>query len=105
MRELTELRRDYSKHLKECTQLKAEQAKLTIADASSEDEHVSSSDNGTSLTEPEVPSPLASRGEKPVEHKEPHMDDLALGEAESMLSRDTQVKPELDRPQHKNDGC
>ncbi|PTB63189.1 hypothetical protein BBK36DRAFT_23026 [Trichoderma citrinoviride] len=105
MRELTELRRDYSKHLKECKQLKAEQAKLTIADASSEDEHVSSSDNGTSLTEPEVPSPLASPGEKPVEHKESHMDDLALGEAESMLRRDTQVEPELDRPQHKDDGC
>ncbi|KAL6852116.1 hypothetical protein J3F83DRAFT_756993 [Trichoderma novae-zelandiae] len=78
MRELTDLRRDYAKHLQECTQLQAKQAKLTVADASSEDEQVSSSGNGTSLTEPEVRSPLASPGRKPMEDKGTHVDDLAL---------------------------
>ncbi|TFB01785.1 hypothetical protein CCMA1212_006580 [Trichoderma ghanense] len=104
MKELTNLRHDYSKHLQECTQLRAKQSNITIADASSEGEHVSSSDNGTSLTEPEMPPPLAPPGWKPVEHKGKHTDDLALAGTEPMLGRDTQVKLDKGQP-HQDNGC
>ncbi|KAL6882184.1 hypothetical protein HDV57DRAFT_51203 [Trichoderma longibrachiatum] len=86
MKELTDLRRDYSQHLHECTQLQTKQQKPAIAEASSEDEQISSSDNGTSLTEPEMPSPGASPGRKLVEHKKTHV-----------------VKPGQGQPRHQDD--
>ncbi|KAH0489810.1 hypothetical protein TgHK011_001308 [Trichoderma gracile] len=100
MRELTDLRRDYSQHLQECTQRQAKQQKRTIADASSEDEQVSSSDNGTSLTEPEMPSPRASPGPKAVDHKGPHVDDLTIVKTKSMVGKGTQAKPGQSQSQH-----
>ncbi|KAK1243474.1 hypothetical protein MKX07_004102 [Trichoderma sp. CBMAI-0711] len=104
MKELTDLRRDYSQHLQECTKRTGKQPKPTIADASSEDEQVSSSDNGTSLTEPEMSSPLASPGRKPVEHKGTHAVKPALGGKESLLASDTQSKPGKGQDQHQGDG-
>ncbi|KAL7813639.1 hypothetical protein V8C44DRAFT_51520 [Trichoderma aethiopicum] len=95
MKELTDLRRDYSQHLQECTQLQKKQRKPAIAEASSEDEPVSSSDNGTSLTEPEMPSPRASTGRKLVDHKRTHVVGMA---------RDTQVKPGEGQTRHQDDG-
>lgn len=68
MRELTSLRRDYVKHLQKCAQIQEKQLNATIA-ASSEGEQSSSSDNGTSLTEPEIPLPHSSSGRKPIEEK------------------------------------
>lgn len=60
MRELTNLRRDYSKHLQECAQVREKELKPAARDASS-DEQTSASDHGTSLTEPEPPSPKSPR--------------------------------------------
>ncbi|KAL7809251.1 hypothetical protein V8C26DRAFT_412058 [Trichoderma gracile] len=100
MRELTDLRRDYSQHLQECSQRHAKQQKRTIADASSEDEQVSSSDNGTSLTEPEMSSPHASPGRKAVDHKRPHRDNLTIVKTKSMLGKDTQAEPGHSQSRH-----
>ncbi|KAM0250527.1 hypothetical protein ACHAQJ_008578 [Trichoderma viride] len=67
MRELTRLRRDYSKHLQECAQIHEKGSHPAIVDASSEDEQMSGSDNGTNPTEPETPLPLKSPEQEPVE--------------------------------------
>ncbi|EHK18581.1 uncharacterized protein TRIVIDRAFT_225879 [Trichoderma virens Gv29-8] len=74
MKELANLRRDYSKHLEECTH-KAKQANPNITNTSSEDERTSGSDNGTNLTEPEAASPPNSSQQKPPEKK----DDACIG--------------------------
>ncbi|UKZ78585.1 hypothetical protein TrVFT333_006331 [Trichoderma virens FT-333] len=68
LKELANLRRDYSKHLEECTH-KAKQANPNITNTSSEDERTSGSDNGTNLTEPEAASPPNSSQQKPPEKR------------------------------------
>jgi hypothetical protein len=60
MRELSNLRRDYSKHLQECTKPQGKGPHPVVVDASSEDEQTSGSDNGTNLTEPEISPHLES---------------------------------------------
>lgn len=69
MKELSKLRRDYSNHMKECTHIQTNQANPNITNTSSEDERTSGSDNGTNLTEPEIPSPPDSSKRKPGDEK------------------------------------
>ncbi|KAL7908376.1 hypothetical protein GGI35DRAFT_454026 [Trichoderma velutinum] len=78
MRELTDLRRDYSEHLKECTHNKAKQANINITNTSSEDEQTSGSDNGTNLTEPEIASPPGSSERKPRDEKKTPVEDTII---------------------------
>lgn len=69
MKELANLRRDYSKHLQECTNNRKRGSHPATLTGSSEDERTSRSDNGTQLTEPEVPSPAKSPSQKLIEEK------------------------------------
>ncbi|UKZ69489.1 uncharacterized protein TrAtP1_010495 [Trichoderma atroviride] len=66
MKELANLRQDYSKHLQDCTNRK-KGALLVPMTGSSEDERTSRSD-GTQLTEPEVSS-TKSPGQKAIQAK------------------------------------
>ncbi|KAL6797287.1 hypothetical protein GGI42DRAFT_330446 [Trichoderma sp. SZMC 28013] len=75
MKELTELKRDYSEHLKECTR---NQANINITNTSSEDEQTSGSDNGTNLTEPEVASPPGSSERKSGKEKTMPVEDTII---------------------------
>lgn len=67
MKELANLRKDYSKHLQECTSRK-KGARLATMTGSSEDERTSRSD-GTPLTEPEVSSSTKSPAQRSIEVK------------------------------------
>ncbi|KAK0757913.1 hypothetical protein N5P37_009205 [Trichoderma harzianum] len=60
MKELTELRRDYSEHLKH------------------EDERTTGSENGTNVTEPETASPPGSSERKSGEEKTKRVEDTAI---------------------------
>ncbi|KAK4072962.1 uncharacterized protein Triagg1_5639 [Trichoderma aggressivum f. europaeum] len=75
IKELTELKRDYSEHLKECTR---NQANVNITNTSSEDEQTLDSDNGTNLTEPEVASPPGSSERKSEEENTTHVEDTTM---------------------------
>ncbi|PNP45485.1 hypothetical protein TGAMA5MH_02708 [Trichoderma gamsii] len=66
MKELANLRQDYSKHLQECTHRK--KGAHLVMTGSSEDERTSRSD-GTQLTEPEVSSSIKSPGQRVIEVK------------------------------------
>ncbi|KKP06179.1 hypothetical protein THAR02_01692 [Trichoderma harzianum] len=78
MKELTELRRDYSEHLKECMHNQAKQANNNITNMSSEDERTSGSDNGTNLTEPETASPPGSSERNSGGEKTTAVEDAAI---------------------------
>jgi hypothetical protein len=66
MKELANLRQDYSKHLQECTNRK--NGAHLVMTGSSEDERTTRSD-GTQLTEPEKSSSIKSLGQKAIEVK------------------------------------
>lgn len=78
MKELTELRRDYSEHLKQCTHNQAKQANNNITNTSSEDERTSGSDHGTNLTEPETASPPGSSERKSGKEKAAPIEDTTI---------------------------
>ncbi|GFP60193.1 hypothetical protein TASIC1_0016008100 [Trichoderma asperellum] len=67
MKELANLRRDYSKHLQECTNNREKGSRLAVMTGSSEDERTSRSDNGTQLTEPEASLSSKSSRQRLVE--------------------------------------
>ncbi|PTB35838.1 hypothetical protein M441DRAFT_152314 [Trichoderma asperellum CBS 433.97] len=69
MKELANLRRDYSKHLQECTHNRKKGSRLAVMTGSSEDERTSRSDNGTQLTEPEASLSGKSSRQRLVEEK------------------------------------
>jgi hypothetical protein len=78
MKELTELRRDYSEHLKQCTHNQAKQANINTTNTSSEDERTTGSENGTNVTEPETASPPGSSERKSGEEKTKRVEDTAI---------------------------
>ncbi|KAL7943941.1 hypothetical protein V8C42DRAFT_92857 [Trichoderma barbatum] len=78
MKELANLRRDYSNHLKECTHTQKNEQSPNITNTSSEDEQTSGSDNGTNLTEPETPSPPKSPERKLAMEKTALVDDTMV---------------------------
>lgn len=69
MKELVNLRQDYSKHLRECTNSRKKGSHPATMTGSSEDERTSRSDNGTQLTEPEVSSSTKPSGQRLIEGK------------------------------------
>jgi hypothetical protein len=68
MKELANLRQDYTKHLRECSHNRKKGANLNTTTGSSEDERTTRSD-GTQLTEPEVSSSTKSPGQRAIEAK------------------------------------